>query len=63
MAGELSDVIGSRGEHLFFLAATDFRDFEEPLFRPYFLGEKCQDVDFLVNLQGAKGICNDLLTK
>ncbi|MFN0056086.1 MAG: hypothetical protein ACKV0T_28400 [Planctomycetales bacterium] len=52
----MTDVVGSRGEQLFYIAATDYKEFAHPLFRPYFLGEKCPDVDFLVNLWGAKGV-------
>lgn len=55
-AEDLTDVVGSRGEQIFYLAATDYSEFIHPLFRPYFLGEKCPDVDFLVNLWGARGI-------
>lgn len=52
----LNDVVGSRGEGVFYLATTEYRAFRHPLFRPYFLGEKCPDVDFLVTLWGARGI-------
>lgn len=51
-----TDLVGSRGEQIFYLAATDYRIGTDPLFLPRFLGEKCPDVDFLVNLVGARGI-------
>lgn len=53
---ELSNVVGSRGEHMFYLAATDFHAFAHPLFVPHFLDGKCPDIDYLVRLWGAQGI-------
>lgn len=46
----LSNHIGSRGEHLFALAITDYEQFRHPLFQPSFLGEKWATIDFYVEL-------------
>lgn len=47
-----SDEIGDRGETIFKLAITDYRQFDRPLFRPAFLGEKWPHVDYYVELTG-----------
>ncbi len=47
------DDIGSRGEAIFFVRITDFCGRKRPLFRPRFLGEKAQALDYLVELLGA----------
>jgi len=36
----LSNLIGDRGENIFELAITDYREFARPLFKPGFLGDK-----------------------
>jgi hypothetical protein len=47
------DHIGSRGEYLAFVLPTRFHGREQPYFRPYFLGEKAEALDFFVELVGA----------
>src|SRR5262245_34049516 len=47
------DDIGSRGEAIFYVRITDFCGRSQPLFRPRFLGEKAQTLDYLVELVGA----------
>src|SRR5258708_24753697 len=44
------DDIGSRGEYLFCTRITAFCGRPRPSFRPYFLGEKAETIDFLVEL-------------
>jgi Domain of unknown function (DUF4365) len=51
----LRDVIGSRGENLVELRLTEYREFDEPLFRPGFLGDKWPAVDFYVELNSVRG--------
>jgi hypothetical protein len=46
------DDIGSRGEFLFCARIMDFCGRSLPYFRPRFLGEKAQTLDFLVELVG-----------
>lgn len=48
----LQDVIGERGEKIFELAITDFRQFKGPLFKPAFLGDKWPTIDFYIELLG-----------
>lgn len=50
MNSALRDVTGTRGEKLTELALTDYSQFDQPLFRPGFLGEKWPFVDFYVEL-------------
>ncbi len=50
MAIQLNNVIGERGERIVELCLTDYKDFEQPLFRPSFLGEKWPAIDFYVEL-------------
>jgi len=52
MSKELRDEIGERGEMIFRLAVTNFRNLPKPLFRATFLGEKWPAVDFYVELRG-----------
>ncbi len=47
----MSSVIGDRGESIFEIAITEYRDFPKPLFKPAFLGEKWPAVDYFVELQ------------
>ncbi len=44
------DDLGRRGEIIFCARITDFCGRDLPFFRPYFLGEKAQTLDFLVEL-------------
>ncbi len=48
----LPNLIGDRGENVFELAITDYRDFQHPLFKPGFIGEKWPTVDYYVELLG-----------
>lgn len=52
--GWLANVIGERGEKLFEIAITDYRQFDRPLFRTAFLGDKWPSLDFVVELIGVK---------
>ncbi len=47
---ELANVRGDRGEGIFKLAITDYKQFPAPLFRTAFLGEKWELIDFYVEL-------------
>lgn len=44
------NVIGDRGELIFELAITYYAQFQKPLFRPGFLGEKWPTVDYYIEL-------------
>lgn len=50
MVVELRDVVGFRGEKLVELRLTDYSAFEQPLFRPGFLGDKWPAVDWRPSL-------------
>ena len=52
---ELRDVVGYRGEKLVELRLTDYSEFERPLFRPGFLGDKWPAIDFYVELNSVRG--------
>ncbi|MGB8259751.1 MAG: DUF4365 domain-containing protein [Terracidiphilus sp.] len=54
MTAELQDVIGMRGEAIVELCLTDFRQFQRPLFRPGFLGDKWPAIDFYVELRNVR---------
>ena len=49
----VSDDIGARGEALFFIMITRFCGRRRPFFRPHFLGEKFETLDYIVELIGA----------
>ncbi len=53
---EMANVIGDRGELIFRLAITDYEQFQTPLFRPGFLGEKWPTVDFYIELLGVPDV-------
>jgi Domain of unknown function (DUF4365) len=55
MVVELRDVVGFRGEKLVELRLTDYSQFERPLFRPGFLGDKWPAIDFYVELNSVRG--------
>ncbi len=55
MVVELRDVVGFRGEKLVELRLTDYSEFEGPLFRPGFLGDKWPGIDFYVELNAVRG--------
>jgi hypothetical protein len=49
----MSDDIGTRGEALFYVLITRFCGRKRPYFRPHFLGEKFETLDYLVELVDA----------
>ena len=53
--GELSNVIGDRGEFIVRALLTEYVQFDGPLFRPVYMGEKHQMLDFFVELTGGGG--------
>jgi hypothetical protein len=55
MVIELRDVLGFRGEKLVELRLTDYSEFQRPLFRPGFLGDKWPAIDFYVELNSVRG--------
>lgn len=50
---KMRDALGRRGESLFDVLITEFHSDAGPIFKPQFLGEKWQYVDFIVELVGA----------
>jgi hypothetical protein len=50
---KMRDALGERGEALFKLLITEFHSDDGPIFKPQFLGDKWQYVDFIVELVGA----------
>ncbi len=50
-----TDDIGSRGEAIFAVLVSNFCDRSRPYFRPRYLGEKAEAVDFLVELLDVEG--------
>jgi hypothetical protein len=50
---KMRDALGRRGESLFDVLITEFHSDDGPIFKPQFLGEKWQYVDFIVELVGA----------
>jgi hypothetical protein len=51
---ELRDVVGVRGEKIVELCLTDYEQYQMPLFRPGFLGDKWPAIDFYVELLGSR---------
>lgn len=49
---DMANVIGDRGETIFKLVITDYEQFQTPLFKPGFLGDKWPSVDFYIELEG-----------
>lgn len=49
----MRDALGARGESLFHLLMTPFPLGGSPIFKPQFLGDKWQYLDFIVELVGA----------
>ncbi|MTJ12085.1 DUF4365 domain-containing protein [Anabaena sp. UHCC 0187] len=49
----MRDALGQRGEWLFNILITEFDSDAGPIFKPQFLGDKWQYVDFIVELVGA----------
>jgi hypothetical protein len=54
MLPELREVTGRRGENIVELCLTNYKDFDAPLFRPGFLGDKWPSIDFYVELQAVR---------
>jgi hypothetical protein len=55
MTAELNDIKGSRGEAIFEVRLTDYKNFPRPLFRPGFLGDKWPAIDYYVELLNVAG--------
>src|SRR5579863_9949924 len=51
MTPDLIEIIGYRGERVVELCLTNYEAFDQPLFRPGFLGDKWPAVDFYVELR------------
>lgn len=49
----MRDALGQRGEAIFTVLMTEFHSHAGPIFKPQFLGDKWQYVDFFVELVGA----------
>jgi len=49
----MRDALGQRGEAIFTVLMTEFHSHAGPIFKPQFLGDKWQYVDFIVELVGA----------
>ncbi len=49
----MRDALGQRGEAIFVVLMTAFHSKLSPIFKPQFLGDKWQNVDFIVELVGA----------
>lgn len=49
----MKNALGDRGEGIFKVLITEFHSNAGPIFKPQFLGEKWQYVDFIVELVGA----------
>jgi Domain of unknown function (DUF4365) len=50
---QMRDALGQRGEAIFIVLMTAFHSNLGPIFKPQFLGDKWQYVDFIVELVGA----------
>ncbi|MCP4698543.1 MAG: DUF4365 domain-containing protein [Gammaproteobacteria bacterium] len=51
----MKDIIGQRGEAIFYVLITKFFNRDMPIFRPQFLGDKWPNVDFVVELTNYSG--------
>ncbi|MEH2378022.1 MAG: DUF4365 domain-containing protein [Nostoc sp.] len=49
----MKDALGQRGEAIFTVLMTEFHSNAGPIFKPQFLGDKWQHVDFIVELVGS----------
>ena len=49
----MKDALGQRGEAIFTVLMTEFHSEAGPIFKPQFLGDKWQHIDFIVELVGA----------
>ena len=52
----MREALGQRGEAIFTVLLTEFHDRSRPIFKPHFLGDKWQYVDFIVELVGTESI-------
>ncbi|MBD2003764.1 MULTISPECIES: DUF4365 domain-containing protein [Cyanophyceae] len=52
----MRDALGQRGEAIFIVLTTAFHSNSVPIFKPQFLGDKWQYVDFIVELVGAGAV-------
>ncbi|NEP12601.1 MAG: DUF4365 domain-containing protein [Symploca sp. SIO2C1] len=52
----MKDALGQRGEAIFTVLMTEFHSESGPIFKPQFLGDKWQYVDFIVELVGSRSI-------
>ena len=52
----MRDALGQRGEAIFTVLMTEFHGESRPIFKPQFLGDKWQYVDFIVELVGTESI-------
>jgi len=52
----MRDALGQRGEAIFIVLMTAFHSNSGPIFKPQFLGDKWQHVDFIVELVGAGAV-------
>lgn len=46
----MKDLLGQRGEALFYVMISKYNGHDQPLFRPQFLGDKWPTLDFIVEL-------------
>jgi len=51
----MKDVLGQRGEALFYVMISKFNNHVQPLFIPQFLGDKYPSIDFMVELVNYTG--------
>ncbi|QTA87560.1 DUF4365 domain-containing protein [Desulfonema magnum] len=51
----MKNSVGQRGEAIFYVLITKFYGRDKPIFRPQFLGDKWQNVDFIVELEDYSG--------
>ena len=56
LESNVRDILGDRGEIIFFAKMTKFHSNKGPIFRPRFLGEKWPSVDFIIELLGIADI-------
>jgi len=52
----MRNALGQRGEAIFTVLMTEFHSESGPIFKPQFLGDKWQHIDFIVELVGAGAV-------
>ncbi|NET55147.1 MAG: DUF4365 domain-containing protein [Symploca sp. SIO2E6] len=52
----MRNALGQRGEAIFTVLMTEFHSASGPIFKPQFLGDKWQHIDFIVELVGARSV-------